>query len=107
MLVKDVTVVFIYLSQDVKLVEVLNHLKNFVTNRTIILGDVNFYPDSSNLLTRQLKLWKFSQLVEEPTHDKGNIIDHVYVSEDLLHRATCDLHYVYYSDHQVVCVNIL
>ena len=79
----------------------------FVTKRTVIIGDFNFHSGESNVLTKQLKVWKFSQLISEATHEKGYIIDHAYLTEDLLESATCDLHYVYYSDHQGICLNIL
>ena len=71
LLVKDVTVILVYLSQEADLSELLKHLTNYVTNRTVILGDVNFNSRSSNVLTKQLKAWKYSQLVQDPTHDKG------------------------------------
>ena len=68
---------------------------------------VNFSAGSSNVMCEQLKAWKFSQLIQNPTHEKGNTIDHVYVSEDLIGMVECDLHYVYYSDHQALLITIL
>ena len=107
MVVKDVTVISAYLSQDAELDQVMENLTNLVTKRTVIIGDMNFKAGSSNVMTEQLKAWNYSQLVEYPTQEKGNTIDHVYVSQDLTDVVDCDLHYVYYSDHQAVVLTVL
>ena len=107
MLVKDVTVISVYLSKEAKeLVEIVEFLEQHKTKRCIVLGDFNFNPDKTNILTRKFKEWNYSQQINNPTHRDGNIIDHVYVSQELLEHSVCDLHYVYYSDHQGVCLTL-
>ena len=81
-------------------------LEQHKNERCIVLGDFNFDPDRTNALTRKFKEWNFTQQVSNPTHRDGNIIDHIYVSEELLEHSVCDLHYVYYSDHQGVCITL-
>ena len=106
-LVKDVTVISVYLSKEAKeLVEIVEFLEQHKTKRCIVLGDFNFNPDKTNILTKKFKEWNYSQQINNPTHRDGNVIDHIYVSEELLEHSVCDLHYVYYSDHQGVCITL-
>ena len=77
------------------------------TEKCIILGDFNFSPNASNILTKQLQAWNFIQLIESPTHKDGNILDHAYVSESLSGSVSADVHYIYYSDHQGLFINII
>ena len=107
MLVKDVTVISMYLSQNAKLDEVSEFVRFHATEKCIVTGDFNFTPDKSNLLSQQLKTLNFSQLIQEPTHKEGNIIDHIHVSPILKDCTASHLEYVYFSDHQGVCVNII
>ena len=66
---------------------------SFMTNeKCVVIGDFNFTPTTSNSLTKQLKEWNFSQLVDSATHKDGNIIDHVYASEALSSLTFVDLH---------------
>ena len=107
MLVKDVTVISVYLSKEAKeLVEIVEFLEQHKNERCIVLGDFNFDPDKTNTLTRKFKEWNYTQQITSPTHRDGNVIDHIYVSEELLEHSVCDLHYVYYSDHQGVCITL-
>ena len=73
------------------------------------MGDFNFcYLDKNsnctkNLLDRQ----NFKQLVKEPTHIDGNLIDHAYL-RDLAGkiRTKTIVHNKYYSDHKGLAVMI-
>ena len=96
-----------YLSQNAKLDEVSEFVRFHATEKCIVTGDFNFTPDKSNLLSQQLKTLNFSQLIQEPTHKEGNIIDHIHVSPILKDCTSSHLEYVYFSDHQGVCVNII
>ena len=107
MLVKDVTVISVYISKEAKeLVEIVEFLEQHKTERCIVLGDFNFTPDKTNIITRKFKEWNYFQQITNSTHRDGNIIDHIYVSEELLEQSVCDLHYVYYSDHHGVCITL-
>ena len=43
----------------------------------------------------------FQQLVDKPTHIKGNILDHLYVRD--LENPSWKFHHPYYSDHDAIC----
>ena len=47
---------------------------------------------------------KLENLVTQPTHDKGRIIDHFYVPKDLKDKFKLTIHSPYYSDHDALCV---
>ena len=51
--------------------------------------------------------YKFEQLMMDPTHDKGNTIDHVYVSSALLGRVMIEKTSIYYSDHDLLTIKII
>ena len=105
--VKDITVISIYLSSDCsKLETVVDFIFKYKAEKCVVLGDFNFTPDVSNVLTNHLQDWAFNQLVKLPTHIDGNILDHCYVSNALSNSTFTDLHYVYYSDHQGILITI-
>ena len=45
----------------------------------------------------------FSEMLENPTHDSGSHIDHLYVSSELKKlKIFSEQHSVYYSDHDII-----
>ena len=106
--VKGVTIISLYISSNCSNLEsIANFLSLYKTEKCLVIGDLNFTPETSNLVTKQLKTLNFCQIIETPTHKDGNIIDHVYVSEALFNLTYAELHYVYYSDHQGLLINIV
>ena len=51
MVVRDITVITMYLSHDAQKSEVVTYLKELVTNRTVIVGDMNFHAEDMNDIT--------------------------------------------------------
>ena len=51
------------------------------TRICIIAGDfnLNFKTDSNNVIIKELLKTNFTQMIDEPTHMQGGIIDHLYV----------------------------
>ena len=70
----------------------------------IIAGDFNLKPNAQ--LDSILSL--FDQLVSEPTHLGGSILDHVYVKASF--RIQCNvsvsIERIFFSDHESVRINI-
>jgi hypothetical protein len=87
----------------------LSIITAFLTNNfdfskpTYITGDFNIqynkYP--KNHLSDTLFQKGLIQIVQFPTHDKGNILDHFYTQTENITMHF--LHSVYYSDHDAVC----
>ena len=48
----------------------------------------------------------YEQLVNKPTHDKGRIIDHFYVSPELKNLVDFTSMFKYYTDHSAFHIQI-
>ena len=75
----------------------------------LILGDFNFcYLDGkSNKFCKDLESSHFKQLIEEPTHLEGNLLDHAYLRNiDGNLDCTVMLNSKYYTDHKAVALVI-
>ena len=73
--------------------------------RTIILGDFNFNAlcPKQNFIFGELETWNFKQIIKEPTHIQGGLIDHCYVSNTLnLNSVSATQKSVYYTDHDII-----
>ena len=73
----------------------------------LVVGDFNFcHLDSpSNTTTTYLRKNEFEQLITEPTHIGGNILDQAHlrnIRRDL--RCTVTLHSKYYTDHKGLAI---
>ncbi len=72
--------------------------------KSVVLGDFN--NSVCNMYLKEFALQNnLKQLVSFPTHDKGNILDHLYVSSYLANNVSHTHHYLYFSDHD--CHNIM
>ena len=75
----------------------------------LVIGDFNFcfLDDSTNLTKRYLNENFFSQLVNEPTHIEGNLIDQAHVRDTKgVNKYSIELHSKYYTDHKGLAVLI-
>merc|ERR1711963_562799 len=70
------------------------------TRPTIICGDFNMAPNvnTSNfeVITEMLTIAGFRQIVNQATHIKGNMLDHMYVRG--ISVISHDLHHPHYTD---------
>ena len=75
---------------------------------TILTGDTNIdiSKDSGKHFVDFMKDLGFSQLVQLPTHEKGGLLDHVYVTQDLIERVAVSQTGVYFSDHQLITIKV-
>ena len=71
---------------------------------TIICGDFNTdYRDSDNQVSRFLKeIMKFHQLVVESTHEKGSILDQVWINAPLGDKIEVEQTCLRFSDHDMI-----
>ena len=65
--------ILVYLSKNCPMLKVAESLQNVLRPDliTILAGDFNFDTSEENELTRFFKMKHYSQLLAEPTHDKG------------------------------------
>ena len=77
----------------------------------IISGDfnLNFRTESGNLIINELLKMHFIQMIEEPTHTQGGIIDHLYIRGPAAYsdvRIESDLIAPFYTDHFGITITI-
>ncbi len=97
----------LYLSPEASVLSCISALKTCqdLHKKTVILGDFN--SSVCNIHLREFAVQNnLEQLVSMPTHDKGNILDHLYVSLDLVNNVSLSHHSLYFSDHDCLVVNI-
>ena len=62
-----------------------------------------FGSEKSCLILQELSNIGFSQLISEPTHIEGGVIDHCHVSgNSLIQRLELSQKSVYYTDHDII-----
>ena len=68
-------------------------------------GDFNIYPndkdDHYETLLAAMASKGLHQLVDKATHNKGHLLDHLYVRD--IDNPSWIFHYPYYSDHEAIC----
>ena len=76
------------------------------TKDTIILGDFNidmYGNEKSCSIMQELSKFGFIQIIDEPTHIEGGVIDHCHVSgNSLIQRLELSQKSVYYTDHDII-----
>ena len=72
---------------------------------TVVIGDFNEHFCESSRIGSTLRSLNLHQQVKKSTHDKGNLIDHIYTNEALEKRGfIIETSAAYYSDHDVVSI---
>ena len=73
----------------------------------IIMGDLNVdYNKTNQRLVLWLKSQNLLQLVERPTHEKGGLIDQVWITTDLINRVKVRQKSVFFSDHDMIMISL-
>ena len=74
----------------------------------IILGDFNINVLGKPVATLSSALTNFIQIVKEPTHLSGSLIDHGYIHQNLLGNVNAEVRNfdVYFSDHDVIQISV-
>jgi len=66
------------------------------------MGDFNIKP---NKQLGQI-LSEYKQLVTEPTHIAGSILDHVYVKRSFQYHVSLVIESVFFTDHEAINIKI-
>ena len=110
---EHVDVISVYRSKEGIINQILDELFNSIDwdKTTLICGDFNVChnSDRGNKLITTLEGLGFKQLVQEATHIKGGLIDHVYIRESGTSVSVdCSLYSPYYCamDHDAVLTTI-
>ena len=72
----------------------------------VILGDFNEDFFKAGVVSNFLTQFKFTQIVTQPTHIRGSLLDHIYLKDDLKnsHLFSTLVKAAHYSDHDPVFV---
>ena len=76
---------------------------------TLIIGDFNlpFLEEGVNLTKQFFNKNNYTQLIREPTHIEGNILDQAYIRDEKgLLEIIAETHTKYYTDHRGIAVMI-
>ena len=104
-------VINLYRSQNGDFTKLRDQLSTMIDKEkpTLLIGDFNFcyHSSSAKLLKDFFKSKQFKQLIKEPTHIDGNIIDQAYLKDckDGL-RTKNFIHSKYFSDHRGINIII-
>ena len=106
---KNLDVICMYRSQIGSSVTILQELSRIidVQRPTLIMGDFNtcYRENRNNKLVQGLMNLGFNQLIHEPTHIRGRIIDHAYLLDSKQHfKISIERYTPYYSDHDAICI---
>ncbi len=97
----------VYNSPEAPILSCLSTLRKTqeLGEKSVVLGDFN--TSANNVYLKEFALQNnLKQLVSLPTHDKGNILDHLYVSFDLANNVSHSHHCLYFSDHDCLAMTI-
>ena len=103
-------VIFVYLSQDFDKDHLFTLLDDWIleTKETALLGDVNWnYLEDEHDMKEFMAKKGFAQLIENPTHEKGSLIDHIYVNKKLNSKGCfAQQESVHFTDHDLISLYV-
>ena len=104
---KEFDVINIYLSHGANKSEFLSDLGKLanLTRPIFLVGDFNidFLKNPNDAIVRKISLNRFKQIVSQPTHSEGGLLDHVYIKR-LNFEIQIVVNFPYYSDHGAISV---
>ena len=104
-----IDIFFVYVSQKCDRKVFISQLFDLLNSSkpTVIMGDFNEKYCKTSKMSTDLEKQSFSQLITAPTHDKGNLIDHIYVNGLLSEREPfIEKNSAYYTDHDIITIYI-
>ena len=102
--------IYIYRSANGNITDLKKDLTTIIDEdkATIISGDFNICleKDPNNPISSYLRKKEFKQLVKDPSHIQGGLIDHVYIRDPQTTFQDPDLHRYspYFTDHDCHCI---
>ncbi len=106
-----VDIINIYRAQYGNMERVVEMVKGLIDiqKTCIVGGDINkcFIKDQNNPLTEFLLAFGFSQMVKNPTHLHGSLLDHIYFCQGPdreKYEVTIESHGKYYTDHDAITI---
>ena len=106
----SIDVIFLYLSEGFEWIQLKKLLDLWIIDdrQVAVIGDTNIdYTTSSHKFIPYMESRNFTQIIQQPTHVLGGLIDQVFVNAPLLQKEPkITQRSVYYSDHDIVTLHI-
>ena len=105
---ENIQVIVTYMSQRADIeayVQALKSIEN-VSMDKLLIGDYNFDVREKNLLSVYMDGCNLQQMIQEPTHEAGRTLDHLYLSPNLVEKLEVKLVFKYYSDHAAMQIKL-
>ena len=101
-----IKILLLYRKRDLpvtEFIEILSYLSASI-EIDLILGDFNLKPEP--YLSQEIS--EYEQLVTEPTHLGGRIVDHVYVKKSMLQHFSIAVNVksIFFRDHEAIKIVI-
>ena len=108
---EDLDVISVYRSNIGNSSQLLKDLKILINHEksTLIVGDFNacYNENFSNPLIKGILSMNFKQLVQQPTHIRGRLIDHAYILNPKNdHEIFTERYSPYFTDHDAICITL-
>ena len=103
---ESVQLCFVYLSSNCDHGNVVSEISSILKGpkMSIFVGDFNFQAGEKNMISDFFSRRNYLQMIKSPTHERGRIIDHLYVPTNIVDNIVMKLHYPHYSDHAAILV---
>ena len=106
---EKVDIINVYVSQGANKSEFLKDLGSLAkgARKVIIEGDLNidYLKDPKDAVIRRIISCGFKQIVSSPTHEKGGLLDHIYL-KNIASQVDVKISFPFYSDHAAVSISI-
>ena len=102
-------IVFLYLSKNFNWPRVMEWLDSIISpvKATVVMGDVNWHYPDPHPMKEYMKSNGFDQLIGRATHEGGQIIDHLYISDDLKETSlVVENISSYFTDHDILKIYV-
>ena len=103
-----IDIVVLYRSQNGNLKDLNQNLEELINSNKplLIIGDFNFcFQEDSSSTKKYLQVKKFSQLIQEPTHIEGSLLDQAYIWDvERIFNYSVGVHSKYYTDHRGLAI---
>ena len=106
-------ILLVYKSHNLSIQQFREYILHLVNSKNpdILLGDfnINALQTPAPSIVTDLYNENYALVVTKPTHIKGNLIDHIYISNSLISMLDFEITTVtiYYSDHAAVSLRFL
>ena len=104
---KELDIIVLYRSKQGNKHQLNELLKQLETRNVpqIVIGDFNFHylEQGANVTMEFFKEKNYEQLILEPTHIEGNVLDQAYKKDvNQIMEYTVETHAKYYTDHRAI-----